>query len=53
MELSGDSETGKILTEALDRYFSRQLNRRSEDTLLSQLLVPEPHWHLIQGAFSI
>ena len=40
MELLADSETGRIITEALDRYYSRQLKKRSDDTLLSQLLVP-------------
>jgi 3-hydroxyisobutyrate dehydrogenase-like beta-hydroxyacid dehydrogenase len=43
MELLGDSETGKIISEALDCYYSRQLSKRSDDTLLSQLLVPEQH----------
>ncbi|UCD81819.1 MAG: NAD(P)-dependent oxidoreductase [Desulfobacterales bacterium] len=43
MELLARSETGKIITEALDRYYSRQLDIHSDDTLLSQLLVPEQH----------
>lgn len=40
-ELFAGSETGKIMTEALDRYFSLQLNRHSDNILLSQLLMPE------------
>jgi len=43
MELLADSEAGKIITEALDRYYSYKLNKHSDDTLLSQLLVPEQH----------
>jgi len=43
MELFADSETGKVITEALNRYYSRQLNKHSGGTLLSQLLVPEQH----------
>jgi 3-hydroxyisobutyrate dehydrogenase-like beta-hydroxyacid dehydrogenase len=43
MELLVDSEAGKIITEALDSYYSRQLKKHSDDTLLSQLLVPEMH----------
>jgi 3-hydroxyisobutyrate dehydrogenase-like beta-hydroxyacid dehydrogenase len=42
-ELFAESETGKIITEALGRYFSLQLNRHSNDILLSQLLVPEKY----------
>jgi 3-hydroxyisobutyrate dehydrogenase-like beta-hydroxyacid dehydrogenase len=41
MELFADSETGRVITEALDRYYSRQLNKHSGDTMLSQLLVPD------------
>jgi 3-hydroxyisobutyrate dehydrogenase-like beta-hydroxyacid dehydrogenase len=40
-ELLVDSETGKILIEALERYFTRQLESFAADTLLSELLVPE------------
>jgi 3-hydroxyisobutyrate dehydrogenase-like beta-hydroxyacid dehydrogenase len=43
MELLAESETGQIISGALDRYYSRQLNKHSDDTLMSQLLVPEPH----------
>lgn len=43
MELLAGSEAGKILTEALNRYYSRQLTKHSDDTLLSRLLMPEPH----------
>ena len=42
-ELLADSETGKIMSEALDRYYTRQLNKYPEDILLSRLLVPEKH----------
>jgi len=42
-ELFTESETGKIMTEALDRYFSLQLDRHSNNILLSQLLVPEKY----------
>ena len=40
-ELLTDSETGNIMSEALDRYYTRQLNKYPDDTLLSRLLVPE------------
>ena len=40
-ELLVDSQAGKILTEALDRYYALQLDRHSQDSLLSQLLVPD------------
>jgi 3-hydroxyisobutyrate dehydrogenase-like beta-hydroxyacid dehydrogenase len=40
-ELLADTETGKILIEALDRYFTHQLESFAADTLLSELLVPE------------
>jgi 3-hydroxyisobutyrate dehydrogenase-like beta-hydroxyacid dehydrogenase len=40
-ELLVDTETGKILVEALDRYFTRQLEVFAADTLLSELLVPD------------
>lgn len=40
-ELLADTETGKILIEALERYFTHQLTNFSADTLLSELLVPE------------
>jgi len=42
-ELLADSESGKILAKALNRYYSLQQNRHSDEILLSQLLVPEPH----------
>ena len=42
-ELLVDSESGKIMTEALVRYFSIKLDRHPKDSLLSQLLVPEKH----------
>ena len=42
-ELLAGSETGNIMSEALDRYYTRQLNKYPDDTLLSQLLVPEKH----------
>ena len=42
-ELLTDSGTGNIISEALDRYFTRQLNKYPDDTLLSRLLVPEKH----------
>jgi 3-hydroxyisobutyrate dehydrogenase-like beta-hydroxyacid dehydrogenase len=41
MELFADSETGKIMTEALARYYSFQLDKHPRDSLLSELLVPE------------
>jgi hypothetical protein len=40
-ELLTDSATGNIMSEALDRYYTRQLNKYPDDTLLSQLLVPQ------------
>ena len=40
-ELLTDSETGNIMSEALDRYYTHQLNKYPDDTLLSRLLVPE------------
>ena len=40
-ELLTDSETGNIMSEALDCYYTRQLNKYPDDTLLSRLLVPE------------
>lgn len=40
-ELLTGSETGNIMSEALDRYYTRQLNKYPDDTLLSRLLVPE------------
>jgi 3-hydroxyisobutyrate dehydrogenase-like beta-hydroxyacid dehydrogenase len=43
MELFADSETGKIMTEALARYYSLQLDKHPRDSLLSELLVPEKH----------
>jgi hypothetical protein len=43
MELLAGSKAGKILTEALDRCYSRQLNKHADDTLLSRLLMPEQH----------
>jgi 3-hydroxyisobutyrate dehydrogenase-like beta-hydroxyacid dehydrogenase len=43
MELLADSDTGKIITEALNRYYSYMLEKHSDDTLLSQLLMPEQH----------
>lgn len=43
MELFAGSEAGKILTEALNRYYHRQLDKHPDDTLLSQLLAPEKH----------
>jgi len=42
-ELLADSATGNIMSEALDRYYTRQLNKYPDDTLLSRLLVPEKH----------
>ena len=42
-ELLADSESGKILAKALNRYYSLQQNRHSDEILLSQLLVPEQH----------
>ena len=42
-ELLSDSETGKIMSEAMDRYYARQLNKYPDDILLSQLLVPKKH----------
>jgi hypothetical protein len=42
-ELLADSKTGNILTEALDRYYTLQLDKHSNDSLLSGLLVPEKH----------
>jgi 3-hydroxyisobutyrate dehydrogenase-like beta-hydroxyacid dehydrogenase len=41
-ELLADTETGRILIEALDRYFTLQLEAFAADTLLSELLRPEP-----------
>ena len=43
MELLADSETGRIMIEALSRYYSLQLDRNSRDSLLSQLLEQEKH----------
>lgn len=40
-EMLTDSETGNIISEALDRYYTRQLNKYPDDTLLSRLLMPE------------
>ena len=40
-ELLTDSATGNIMSEALDRYYTRQLDRYPDDTLLSRLLVPQ------------
>lgn len=40
-ELLTGCETGNIMSEALDRYYARQLNKYPDDTLLSRLLVPE------------
>ena len=40
-ELLTDSETGNIISEALDRYYTRQLNKYPEDTLLSRLLMSQ------------
>jgi 3-hydroxyisobutyrate dehydrogenase-like beta-hydroxyacid dehydrogenase len=42
-ELLADSKTGNILTEALDRYYTLQLNKHSNDSLLRRLLVPEKY----------
>ena len=41
MELFADSESGKIMTEALARYYALQLDKHPRDSLLSELLVPE------------
>ena len=43
MELLEDSAAGKIITDALNRYYSYMLQKHSDDTLLSQLLMPEQH----------
>ena len=40
-ELLSGNETGSIMSEALNRYYTRQMNKFPDDTLLSQLLVPE------------
>lgn len=40
-QILGDTETGKILTEALNRYYTHQLRTFPPDTLLSELLIPE------------
>ena len=40
-ELLIGSETGNIMSEALVGYYTRQLNKYPDDTLLSRLLVPE------------
>ena len=42
-ELLADSKTGNIMSEALDRYYTRQLDKFPDDTLLSRLLVPEKY----------
>ena len=40
-ELLTDSETGNIMSDALNCYYTLQLNKNPDDTLLSRLLVPE------------
>jgi 3-hydroxyisobutyrate dehydrogenase-like beta-hydroxyacid dehydrogenase len=42
-ELTVGAESGEIMADALDRYYALQLDRHSNDSLLSQLLVPEKH----------
>ena len=43
VEFLADSDTGKIMAEALDRYYTLQLDRHAHDSLLSRLLMPQKH----------
>jgi len=43
VEFLADSDTGKIMAKALDRYYTLQLDRHSHDSLLSRLLMPQKH----------
>jgi 3-hydroxyisobutyrate dehydrogenase-like beta-hydroxyacid dehydrogenase len=41
VELLTDSDTGNIMAEALDRYYTLQLDRHAADMLLSRLLASQ------------